>query len=101
EQEVVTWLVRVERVRQDASLGHEHVRREERAEGEREATGDVQEWREQPQRSREQVGDGLPGHRVDEVRLSEGRGDGEEQREEARRDDADRHEDGPTLVLEV
>jgi hypothetical protein len=43
EQEVVARLVRVERVRQDAPLGHEHVGGEEGAEREREAAGDVQE----------------------------------------------------------
>ncbi len=43
EQELVAGLVRVERVGEDAPLGHEHVGREDRAEDQREGAGDVEE----------------------------------------------------------
>ena len=39
----------IERVGQDAPLGHEHVRREDRAEDQREGAGDVHERRQQPE----------------------------------------------------
>ena len=49
EQELLARLVRVERVLQDPALGHEHPRREQGAQDERERAGDVHERRQQPQ----------------------------------------------------
>ena len=67
EQELVARLVRVERVRQDAPLGHEHVGREDGAEDQRERPGDVHERGQQPDRAGEQVADRHAGGRVERV----------------------------------
>ena len=61
EEELVTRLTRVERVGQHATLGHEDVGREERAEDEREGSRDVQEGRQEAQLRRQDGGRGHAG----------------------------------------
>ena len=67
EQELVARLVGVQRVRQHAALGHEHVGREHGAQEQRQRAGDVHDRREQPQVAGHRVADRLAGRRVDGV----------------------------------
>ena len=67
EQELVAGLVRVQRVRQDALLGHEHVRGEHGAQEERERARDVHDRRQEAQVAGHRVPDRLPGLRAERV----------------------------------
>ena len=102
EQELVARLVRVERVGEDAPLGHEHVGREDGTEDQRERPGDVHERGQQPERRREQRRDGRPGRRIDRVaRGRQRRGGHQDEAQQRRSDDRGGGQDRPAVVGEV
>ena len=102
EQEMVARLVRVERIRQDPALGHEHVRREERPDRQRPAAGDVHERRQEPDRAREELAGRGVRVRVERVaRRRERRRHHQHGRHDRRPDDGQRGQPRPAVVLEV